>query len=714
MSEDILVRGIETNNLKSISISLKKNAINLIIGPSGSGKSSLAYDTIAQIGLHELGTMYADFLIEPRYKVDSYENMLVTVPVEQVNHNNNVRSTIGTYFSLNLCLSKIFSSVLSIPYDNFVLNKVENICPKCLGIGYSKVLDPNKIIDYDKTIEDVPFRCWNRSKDFYRQILICYCRENDIPTTIKFRELTQSQKNDLLNGCSDNKYTIKFKSANRFTTRTTKYFGPLNEKVMLKSFSPSSRFFSDKPCSQCNGEKFDISHRQHKVAGLSIGEVLTTPFCSLENWIDKVEKTYDCNHFAFSLNQLKLFIKKAIELKLGYLYLNRSIPSLSGGELQRLRLTQIFTNQLTGLLIILDEPLAGLDAEEQNIVYKNIKKLSGKHTLLIVDHHDKFIKDAARIISLGPGSGKNGGNIIDTKQYLKKEKINIHVPNYPCLSEKHLKILSNVYSYKGIDITICDQSMNIISGPSGIGKSTVLREYLPQILDNYDYISQKPLFGNVHSTVATELEIMNKLTNLFSKTTGKSRSLFSNMPSADGACRYCKGTGLIKYGTQSGDIMTFNCNNCNGTGFDKKVSKYYYHSKSLIDILRMTVDEAFDFFFKYDESIASILENAKKLLLGHLVLGEKTSQLSGGENVRIKILKCSFSDKNVLGIDEPFKGLNNCEINTISLFLYRLSLLGKTIIVVDHEEESFQYFAKHIVLENRAGILTGKNARLHH
>ena len=112
MSEDILVRGIETNNLKSISISLKKNAINLIIGPSGSGKSSLAYDTIAQIGLHELGTMYADFLIEPRYKVDSYENMLVTVPVEQVNHNNNVRSTIGTYFSLNLCLSKIFSSVM--------------------------------------------------------------------------------------------------------------------------------------------------------------------------------------------------------------------------------------------------------------------------------------------------------------------------------------------------------------------------------------------------------------------------------------------------------------------------------------------------------------------------------------------------------------------------------------------------------------------------
>ena len=125
--ENILVEGIRTNNLKNISVRLKKNAINLIIGPSGSGKSSLAYDTIAQIGIHELSSMYSDIVKEPEYTVDGYENMVVTVPLKQTNTNSNVRSTIGTYFSLNACIAKIFASLLEQPYDFFVLNKTENV-----------------------------------------------------------------------------------------------------------------------------------------------------------------------------------------------------------------------------------------------------------------------------------------------------------------------------------------------------------------------------------------------------------------------------------------------------------------------------------------------------------------------------------------------------------------------------------------------------------
>ena len=131
MGRDIVIKGIQTNNLKDIDVVLKKNAINLILGPSGSGKSSLAYDTVAQIGLHELGAMYSDSVKEPEYKVESFSNMVVTIPIKQLNSNNNVRSTIGTYFSLNPCLAKIFSSLLELPYDYFVLNKTENVCPIC-------------------------------------------------------------------------------------------------------------------------------------------------------------------------------------------------------------------------------------------------------------------------------------------------------------------------------------------------------------------------------------------------------------------------------------------------------------------------------------------------------------------------------------------------------------------------------------------------------
>ena len=147
MKNDIIVTGIETNNLKNISVRLKKNAINLIVGPSGSGKSSLAYDTIAQIGLAELDSMYYDGISEPTYTVESYSNMCVTVPIKQINSNNNVRSTIGTYFSLSSCLAKIYSSLLELPYDYFVLNKTDNVCPQCLGVGYTKQFDPLKIIE---------------------------------------------------------------------------------------------------------------------------------------------------------------------------------------------------------------------------------------------------------------------------------------------------------------------------------------------------------------------------------------------------------------------------------------------------------------------------------------------------------------------------------------------------------------------------------------
>ena len=203
MKGEIIVSGIQTNNLKNITVSIKKNALNLILGPSGSGKSSLAYDTVAQIGLHELGAMYYDSANEPEYKVNSYSNMVVTVPIKQLNNNNNVRSTVGTYFSISPCLAKIYSSLLRMPYDYFVLNKAENICPSCLGVGYLKTLDPCKVVDYDKTIEEVPIRCWKRNKDFYRQILQLFCADMKIPSQTKFRLLSDKQQQTILYGISE-------------------------------------------------------------------------------------------------------------------------------------------------------------------------------------------------------------------------------------------------------------------------------------------------------------------------------------------------------------------------------------------------------------------------------------------------------------------------------------------------------------------------------
>lgn len=708
MSDKIVIKGIQTNNLKNVDVTLFKNTINLIIGPSGSGKSSLAYDTIAQIGLHELSSMFRDNINEPLYKVQSFSNMSVAIPLKQINNNNNVRSTIGTYFSLNQCLAKIYSSILDLPYDYFVLNKSENVCPECLGVGYTKRLDPIKLIDYSKRITDVPIRCWTRNKDFYKKILELFCKDNNISTLLRFSELNDSQKELILYGTGKIKYKIKYKVTNHFSVRTTQYFGPLSDKLMLKKHSFSDEFYSELKCDKCNGEKFNSDHKNYKICGYSIGEIMILPFDMVSGWIDRVRSLYNDENLEFSLSQIEKFVKKACELKIGYLFFNRNIPSLSGGELQRLRLIQILSSQLNDLLVVLDEPLAGLSQDEKQIVFENILDLSKKHTLLVVDHHDLFYKYSKNIIALGKGGGRNGGNIIDTDSYIAEQSFDF-VNNPPAVNdERRILIKSDVYSYKGVDINIAMNCSNIISGVSGVGKSTLLREYLPQVFDKYLYISQKPITGNNRSTVASLLDITNKIVNKFSKVFHLDKSAFSNMAGGKGCCPKCSGTGRLIYGNETQSQIVLECKDCRGTGYDIKLEKYKLKDKSILDISKMTVEEATEYFKSIDSAIYKTLLECNELLLGHLMLGEKTTNLSGGENIRIKLIKSLSTTSNVIGIDEPFKGLNNKEIYIVSNFINKMISKQKTIIVVDHEEPSFKYFGKHIIIKNIENILTGK------
>ncbi|MBP1546783.1 MAG: ATP-binding cassette domain-containing protein [Oscillospiraceae bacterium] len=707
---DIVVSGIKTNNLKNITIRIKKNKINLIIGPSGSGKSSLAYDTIAQIGQHEFDSIYADNVCEPNYKVDSYSNMIITIPIKQLNLNTNVRSTIGTYFSLNICLAKIFSSILELPYDYFILNKSENVCPICGGIGFKKELDPNKIVNYDIPIKNVPIRCWNKNKDFYRKILQQYCDDIGISTEKTFRKLSEEEKEMILFGKSTKKYMIKYMKANCVSTRTTQYMGVMTNTPMLRNFSPSNDFYFDVPCENCKGEKYSTDHRKHLICGESIGSLMLVPFNQLSHWLFKVHSKYSHQiNIDFSLNQLISFVEKANDLDLGHLFLNRNIPSLSGGELQRLKLVKIFSSQLTDMLIILDEPLAGLSFVDLENVYKNIISLADRHTLLIIDHHTLFYNDAANIIALGIGSGKQGGSIIDEKKYIESQcQKNYFSPKKPS-KFININLQSKVYSYVGAQVKIAYQCTNVISGASGVGKSTLLREYFSQFFDSYSYVNQKPIIGKSHSIVATDLDIFKEIIDLFCKKYQKERSYFSNMNGAKGACQKCGGTGIVTYGSENQSQIILNCKDCDGTGFNPKLSKYQINNITIMDILKMTIDEAYVFFTPLNSKVAKKLKQAQELLLGHLQIGEKTSSLSGGENLRVKLLKVMNTNKQTIAIDEPFRGLNSCEIYQVVRYLNKLSDEGKTVIVVAHEEEAFSFFANHIILKNKNGVLCDVN-----
>lgn len=707
MSKTINIWGIETNNLKNIDIEIEQNAVNLIIGPSGSGKSSLAYDTIAQIGQHEFLSMFADNISDPTYRVKGYENMVAAVPIRQSNFNNNMRSTIGTYFGINRSVILIYASILGLSEEFFVLNKEENLCGECHGLGHVRVLDPNRIINYDVPLAKNPFRCWNRYKDFYQQIIQQFCADNGIDDKKIFRQLTEDEKNLILYGESEEKYSIRYKKSTGFSRRSTRYYGVMTGKPMLVNFAPAGQFFSDKTCKCCQGKKYSSQHEQYSVNGLSIGDFMTTPFEQLLSYIEKMIAEITDSNLLFAINNIHRFVLKAIELSLGYLYFHRAIPTLSGGELQRLRMVQVLNTQLSNLLLVLDEPLAGLSGNEREAVFKSVIDLAKTHTVVIVDHSDIFVSSSKRIIALGEKGGINGGFIIDAKKYLADQSVRNEIEVSPAQKINHIIIQNSVYSYNGVNVEIGENCMNLITGRSGIGKSTLLREYLPQYYEHYLYISQKPLSGNKNSSVATALDIAGHISNLLATKYKKDKRFFSNQTGCEGACEVCMGAGYIEYGSAYDSKIQLVCKDCEGTGFNKKLKKYKLHSKSIFDIWNMTIDEAVSYFSEVDAKIASSLNEASSMLLGHLKIGQPISTLSGGENIRVKLLKSMKSTAKVFGIDEPFKGLSNTEIYCIVQYLDRLRSKGRTIIVVDHSDMVEQYFAKHIELICDNGILKG-------
>ena len=700
MLETISVLGIETNNLKNIDVSLVKGGINLIIGPSGSGKSSLAYDTIAQIGQHEFFSMFADDVAEQTYKVRQYSNMMVTVPIKQLNHNSNIRSTIGTYFGINSSIIFLFASLLDIDEDFFVLNKNENLCQHCHGIGFTKELDAVRLVDYNVPLCKNPFKCWSKYKGFYCSILSMFCSEAGIDVNKTFRELTDVEKKTILFGESKDKFLVKYRRNNVISQRTTKYFGVLTGKTMMPNYVSSKQFFGDIRCPKCSGKKYSELHEDHKLLERSIGDLMTTPFSELVGYCSELRKKCQNEEQLIALDKIQNFVLKANELGLNHLFLHRSIPTLSGGELQRLRLVQVFGTQLSDLLLILDEPLAGLSGAEQKAIYENVIELAMHHTLIIVDHNDMFVERAKKVIALGEGSGKYGGYLIEAKQFLESQQVKKKTSYYPINDIENIEIKNQVFDFVGIKIQLALNNLNLITGRSGVGKTTLLREYLPQHFDSYEYLSQKPLFGNKNSSVATALDIFTRILNLFSLKCKKDKSFFTNFVDGKGACSKCNGAGYREFGDEPKTRLI--CKECQGTGFNPQLKKYKVADKSIFDIWELTIDEAIIYFKSIEKNILFTLTSASDLLLGHLKIGQLTSTLSGGENIRVKILKTSKTTKKVIGLDEPFKGLGNSEIDCVAQYLYRMLSSSKTLVVVEHNEQAFEYFniKKELVIEN--------------
>ena len=392
-----------------------------------------------------------------------------------------------------------------------------------------------------------------------------------------------------------------------------------------------------------------------------------------------------------AIENILSFIESCKNVGLGYLNLTRSIASLSGGELQRLRVAQLMIGKMHDLLIVLDEPTASLYPAEANNVIDIIEKMRRNNTLLVVEHNEKVIEQADHNIYLGYDGGKNGGYLISKGEYLKLQDGSIEYQFFKGISKDTCVLDSDHVDFAGSELEIPHGSILALCGMSGCGKTTILREILPKFYEDYLYVSQKPLKGNSFTTVATYTKLLDEIRNYFAKSLEKDKGYFSQR--GKGACEKCGGTGAVEIGSFYEEKLYDTCDKCNGTGYLKDVLSWHVDGLNIYGIQQMTVDELIDANLNISVKANRMLDLLSNLGLGYLKLSQKVKTLSGGENQRIKLFEALNDSKYaMIGLDEPAKGLGRREtVRLLGLIYNQVSQNKKTFIIAEHDTMFLNY-----------------------
>lgn len=702
----ITYKGIRTHNLKNIDIEVSKDGMTCIAGTSGSGKSSLAFSTIAAVGKAEYDKMTNDNHVATDYELDSYDDVLMTIPLKQLNFNVNPRSTIMSYFDLQKFIVYIASSCTGKEFSNFNYNGAGR-CPDCNGLGTRKIPDATIIIDYDKKIKDIPFKCWNNTySDFFKQLLIFYCKEKKIDVDSKFENLSKDEQQELLYGIGNNKYTIKYKANSRQRTKTSVYIGAMKglEKTSDLVFSSGYENFSvERKCPTCKGCRLNNDVSSLELSnGFTVSDLYTKDFLSIESELKKLGITTG-NSLKNAYLTILSFIDACKKVDLGYLNLTRSISSLSGGELQRLRIAQLLVGKMHGLMLVLDEPTASLYPSEVEHIIDLMDELKNKNTLLVVEHNEKILEKSDHKIFLGHDGGRNGGYLISEQEYIENQKYNL--PYRFFKARKFVKCLlnSDYVDYNEAELYVPISSLLGICGESGSGKTTILKGILPKYFDNYEYVSQKPLKGNSFTTVGTYTKIFDEIRAKYAKVLRKDRSYFTSR--GKGACKTCGGTGCVEIGNFYEEKVYDICEKCNGTGYRQEVMNWKINGLNVYEMQQMCIDDIISDGIKISAKADKALQLLSNLGLGYLKLNQQIKTLSGGENQRIKLAQAlNDNKKSIIGLDEPVKGLGKKEIaKLLTVIFEQIEKTGKTFIISEHDTMFLSYCSYLVELQRKNG-----------
>jgi len=694
----IQIVGARENNLKNISLDIPKGKITIFTGVSGSGKSSIVFDTIAQEAGRQLNETFSKFIqgFLTKYKhpdVDAIKHLSLAILVDQKRIGGNSRSTLGTITDINPLIRLLFSRIGEPhigPSNYFSFNDPNGMCKTCEGIGKIVTLDLTKALDPEKSLNEgailLPgmkagnwlwkfyaetgyFDCDKKIKDYSKEEYdkLVYCKEEKI-------------KSPLMEGINSTYLGL----VERFIRSNVKTEFEKSEAAK-KKMEP---FTTEAECSECAGKRYNNHVLSSKIMGYSIADLTAMQVDSLLELI----KTIEDKRVQPILQNLIERLMDLIHIGLEYVSLDRETSTLSGGESQRVKMVKHLTGSLINVVYIFDEPSIGLHPRDVHRLNELLVKLRDKdNTVIVVEHDPDVIKIADHIVDVGPAAGIHGGQIMFEGSYeqllqsdtLTGQFIGKDLPiktNPRRSSEVYQTQKSNLHNLKNVSLKIPKGIFTVITGVAGSGKSTLVNHVFAKEFPQAILVDQSGVNGNLRSNPATYTGIMDVIRKLFAEENNISIGLFSY--NSEGACESCKGRGYIETDLSFMDSVETLCEDCGGKRFKQQVLDYTYQNKTIVDVLAMTIVEAYEFFTHKD--IRNKLKHIVDVGLTYMTLGQPLDTLSGGESQRLKLAIELSKKGNIYILDEPTTGLHMSDITSILTIIDRLVEKGNTVIVIEH------------------------------
>lgn len=707
--EWIIVENAHTNNLKNVSINIPKHKIVVFSGVSGSGKSSLLFDTIyteAQRQLIETFSSFARARLPKlsRPDVDEIKNLSTPIVIDQKKMGSNLRSTVGTATELatyiRLLYSRIGQPFINQPSFAFSFNHPEGMCQCCHGLGKVVHIDEDSFLDREKSLrEGAILHPFYKKNSYMLKELIQYgIFDNDKP----LREWSKEELHKLL-------YSEPIELSKEQTGLTYRRFHEgiitkIERSVMEKGNDEKEedeqnereRFLVYKTCPECHGTRINKRARSVKINGIGIDEAFRMELSELLEFMRNVN---DLQGISVPLiRKIVYVLEQLVRIGVPYLTLERPVSTLSGGESQRVKMARQLDCNLTDLLYVLDEPSVGLHPRDTERLIALFNELRDKgNSVFVVEHDPDIIRSAEWVVDMGPKAGSLGGSVIYngtaegllsaeglTAEQLRKRLGSDSFRPTRQWSDYYLIENACENNLKNITVRIPKGVLTVVTGVSGCGKSSLIHGcFVPQHPEAC-VINQEPVGRTTRGNIVSYMGVFNHIRKLFSETTGQEQSLFSF--NAAGACPKCEGRGFLSFEMSFLDAVRTKCDDCNGKRYNSRAQSYKYKGKDISEVLDLTVNQAFDFF----GDVPSILKHITLLQdvgLGYLTLGQSLSSLSGGESQRLKIATVLKKTGGLYVMDEPTTGLHMNDIENFFSIIDRLVNSGNTVIIIEHNPD---------------------------